>query len=124
MTEFQCNDSFMVMEYTCEKCGAVERIWNSRNNVCPFSVGCTCCSGIMTHTNWTKDRRVPDYKPPKGSRYFADWTHERAAELAKKRVESAKGTLYELHGEEADAMIEGLTVEFLNNCCSMDVLVA
>lgn len=126
MPELKCRDSYQLMEYTCDKCGTVERIWNGRDGVSPFMIKCARCGGTMQHTNWNKDRCVPDYKPPKDSRYFSDFTRERAAEAAKKRVEIFAGTEFELKPgtPEYIEMVENLTVNFLGDCCSMDVLTA
>ena len=116
--------AYLLAEYTCEKCKAVEFIWNGRNGVTPFCVNCKSCDGMMQHTNWNKDRIIPDYIPPSGTRYFAELTHDRAKELAQKRVDSFNGSEFELMGDERDTMIEELTLEFLSDCCSMDILVS
>lgn len=126
MQELKCHDSFMLMNYYCEACGTVEKIWNSRDGVTPFMIDCAKCGEHMQHVNWNQDQRIPDYKPPKGSRYFAELTRDRAAELAKKRVDAFAGSEYELKPgtPEYTEMVESLTADFLGDCCSMDILTA
>ena len=80
------NDAFKIMEYRCDKCNASEFIWNSRNNVSPFTVRCRICDGSASHVNWSRDQFRPDFKPSKGMRYFADFTIERAHEVAEQFI--------------------------------------
>ena len=123
--KFKHNDSFRLMQYTCQKCGHIEFIWNGRDNVSPFSVECSKCQkGGMNHTNWHLDRQIPDYKPPTGSRYFVDYTPERAELAANKILDAAIGTRYEVKGGEREKIKEKLIEQFLTDCCSMDIMTA
>lgn len=63
-------EAFMVMEYECDTCKTVEKIWNSRNGVTPFMIGCRYCDGISKHKNWNKDIFNPSYQPQPGERIF------------------------------------------------------
>src|SRR5438128_138761 len=46
-------EAFMLMWYECRGCGARERVWNSRDGVTPFGMGCASCgTDNMLHTNW------------------------------------------------------------------------
>lgn len=91
---YQHAEAFRLMRYGCKPrttpfgsrdgCGAVEVIWNSRDGVTPFVVGCRSCGGEMSHLPpWQDDPLVPDYMPPLGSRIFVDLTVERARQKAK-----------------------------------------
>lgn len=73
--DFQHPEAFALMEYGCEECGKVEIIWNSRDGVTPFMVGCPFCQGTMQHINWSHDRFTPNYIPPIGSRVFFSCTN-------------------------------------------------
>lgn len=89
-------EAFMLMQYECSpprtspfgpprdrpSCGATEVIWNSRDGVTPFVVGCRSCGGEMSHVRWGEDRYAPTFTPPLGSRMFVDLTAEAAREHA------------------------------------------
>ena len=85
--EFNHKEAYCLMYYRCEKCGELERLWNSRDGVTPFVIGCRYCGGEAVHIMWQYDRCVPDYKPKPAERIFIDMTKERAEEIAKKRIE-------------------------------------
>ena len=129
------NDAFKIMEYRCDKCGASEFIWNSRNNVSPFTVGCqTCEGGTMMHVNFRGDQFRPGFKPAKGMRYFCDFTKERALEVAKKHV-AAFLSFAEKNPKMYSEMIEKCTpgtdkyeehilelcTNYMTGACSMDL---
>ena len=69
-------EAFCLMNYQCEKCYAVEVVWNSRDGVTPFIIGCQRCDGSMQHINWDADRYDPDHFPIKGERVFITMTKE------------------------------------------------
>ena len=70
-------EAFFLMQYECENCGKLEKIWNSRDGVAPFIVSCRQCDdGSMRHVNWSEDVLVLDYVPQRGSRVFIDATPE------------------------------------------------
>lgn len=77
----------MLMLYKCTKCGAEEKIWNSRDGITPFGISCRECGEFAQHEHWEKDVFNPFYSPPDGSRVFVDLTLERAKEKARKQVE-------------------------------------
>lgn len=124
--EFKHHDAFMLMDYGCDKCGKVEAIWNGRNNVSPFGTSCSTqnCKGSMIHINWRHDVRVPDYKPPPGSRYFADFTRKRAEEKAAQIIKLYKGTPYEIEPgtQEYNDFYWEQVHQLMNGDCSMDIL--
>lgn len=74
-------EAFCIMTYRCKDCGHEERIWNSRDGVTPFCIGCPKCKGHNHyHVDWYMDRYAPCHtvmlKP--GDRYFITMTMERA----------------------------------------------
>lgn len=121
----EANEAYHLMQYKCDTCGVRSLIWNSRDAVTPFSVGCPC-GGERNHINWQSDvRMLPEYVPPPGyCDVFVDFSPERAKELAIKRVDSfdktefriPKGTL------EYENMVKKLTESFVNDCCSVDII--
>lgn len=121
--KIQNADAFKLMTYQCSRCYFCERIWNSRNAVSPYSVRCTECLGIMYHVDWHLDIFVTDYVLKDGDRYFSDLTQERAKELAVLRVDSAKGTDFELFETKRQQMIDHISEAFFNSDQNMDLLV-
>jgi len=77
-------EGFMVMMYECEDCNQVEHIWNSRNGVTPFMIGCRECKGHMSHIQWGKDSFNPNYKPHPHDRVFVDMSQEHANDFARR----------------------------------------
>jgi hypothetical protein len=74
---YQHSEAFCLMKYRSDDGTEEEIIWNSRDGVTPFVI--TLPSGkTASHVDWHEDRRVPDYKPPVGSRMFVDITEEHA----------------------------------------------
>jgi hypothetical protein len=88
-------EAFCVMQYRCEKCGTTDFIWNSRDGVTPFMVGCRKCEGTMQHTEWEHDRCDPGYTPRPGQRMFIDLSWEKATEIAKQIIDQWKNCGYE-----------------------------
>ena len=80
-------EAFCLMEYRCKECGASEILWNSRDGVTPFGIRCLKCGKNMLHSNWEKDRCMPDFKPNNGMRIFTDLTPEKHREYMKKRAD-------------------------------------
>ncbi|MFW6029482.1 MAG: hypothetical protein ACOCRO_04430 [Halanaerobiales bacterium] len=93
-------EAFMVMTYECEECGHVERIWNSRDGVTPFIIGCRRCDSNALHVDWGNDKFVPDYQPQKGERIFIDYTDETAKVVALELIESFAETDNPVRNEE------------------------
>lgn len=116
------NDAYQLMDYACNLCKKVERIWNGRNAVSPFGVKCNSCGGTMTHINWHNDVRNKNYVPAKGQRYFVDFTRERAEEVARKWTESFQKTEYAFPPEEVEDKIYKKIHELMNSECSMDLV--
>lgn len=81
-------EAFRLMKYLCENCKRVEWIWNSRDGVTPFIVGCRQCDGAMQHVEWQHDPYIPTFKPEVGSRMFVDLSPERAVEFVKQKIEA------------------------------------
>jgi len=79
-------EAYCLMMYKCLTCGYMERIWNSRDGVTPFMVGCERCrangvartlsEGMMQHVAWEADMFAPDYLPEEGQRVFVTMTKE------------------------------------------------
>jgi len=65
-------EAYCLMKYQCGKCQTIEELWNSRDGVTPFIIGCRKCDGSMQHIDWQDDRRVPHYVPQPGQRVFID----------------------------------------------------
>ena len=60
------------MQYTCESCGHSEMIWNSRDGVTPFTVSCSKCGGLSSHSgNWNKEKSFKTL-PDDASRVFVE----------------------------------------------------
>lgn len=75
--EHQQPEGFKLMHYRCSR-GHWEMIWNSRNAVTPFIIGCRFCTEEAEHVNWNQDEYLPDHKPAAGTRVFIDLTIEKA----------------------------------------------
>lgn len=69
-------EAFCLMTYKCEGCAKKETLWNSRDGVTPFIIGCSDegCRGQMLHVDFKLDACKPDFVPPKGMRIFVDMT--------------------------------------------------
>ena len=79
-------EAFKIMCYKCENCHRSEFIWNSRDGVTPFCVGCRECNGMANHVTWPRDIFAPDHKPRPGDRYFRDGLPEEAASIMRRRI--------------------------------------
>lgn len=65
------SEAFMLMRYACDACGHNEMIWNSRDGITPFSVGCRKCNKLANHIDWEGDIYAPDFRPQSGARIFS-----------------------------------------------------
>ncbi len=79
--KFQYVEAFCLMLYACEECGHREILWNSRDGVTPFTIGCTACEmdlkGTMSHINFAQDYRTgPKYRPWSAMRIFVNISKE------------------------------------------------
>lgn len=63
--KYEHAEAFCLMWYGC-KCGHRERIWNSRDGVTPFGMGCPSCGGSMSHVDWQKDILAPQHQLNRG----------------------------------------------------------
>jgi len=87
-------ETFCLMKYKCEKCLKEELIWNSRDGVTPFAIGCSFCKregsehGTMQHIDWSGDKYLPDYFPKFGERVFITMPKEILQLIVKARVEA------------------------------------
>jgi len=86
--KYNHKEAFCLMSYKCEKCHDVEILWNSRDGVTPFIIGCTKCNGSMKHILWVFDKCVPNYRPEKGMRIFKSHTLESYKKGAKEYAQN------------------------------------
>lgn len=105
-------EAFCLMTYKCDSCGKEEELWNSRDGVTPFIIGCKHCDGEAAHINFHRDSRLTDYKPLLGQRIFVDMTEEKKKEIAELRFEQAKGTPYEISNEDKEEFLESFLLGF------------
>ena len=88
--KFKHIEAYCYMEYTCEKCGKVEILWNSRDGVTPFCIICIDCKGTMTHSHWERDERyIMDSLDHlnEGQRYFCDLTEILYLKIINKNID-------------------------------------
>lgn len=107
-------EAFAIMRYRCEDCGLEIAIWNSRDGVTPFTIGCRArCGGTMLHVHWSHDRRDPEYMPHMGEYVFIDMPQEVKLVIARMRVEASKGTeFYPDTPEQHAELIKGIAESF------------
>jgi hypothetical protein len=79
-------EAFMLMTYSCEKCGHREKIWNSRDGVTPFIIACTRCSNEAKHINWQADVYASNLCPGRGQWMFIDMPEHFKRTIAIHRV--------------------------------------
>ena len=80
-------EAFMLMTYAC-KCGHREVIWNSRDGVTPFCMGCPSCGELsLQHINFRGDIYAPDHKTHPGQRFWRDGTPDEAEAIMRRRIE-------------------------------------
>lgn len=107
MSEHKFAEAFMLMTYACP-CGHREVIWNSRNGVTPFGMGCPSCGKTtLQHINWGGDVYAPDHKLHQHQRYWRDGTPDEAEKIMRRRLKSAEGTQWEASAEVAAELIKG-----------------
>lgn len=91
-TKHRHREAFCLMWYACEQCGARERIWNSRDGVTPFGMGCPHCGadGLrgMKHVDWNLDEYAPNHTPPPGQRIWVSMTYEQAEAYTDRRLDA------------------------------------
>jgi hypothetical protein len=79
-------EAFCLMAYRTDDGLLTEILWNSRDGVTPFCIA-SADGRNMTHVMWERDRYSPDHRPTPGQRIFVTLSEERAAELARERVD-------------------------------------
>lgn len=101
----QHGEAFMLMRYVCKNCGHDELIWNSRDGVTPFGVGCSKCDkGIANHIDWGWDAYVPNHRLRHKQRFFRDGTTDEAVKSMERRFEAMKDD-YPLEPGEKEEML-------------------
>lgn len=100
-------EAFCLMTYKCTSisCGAEEELWNSRDGVTPFVIGCRDCGSEAQHVDFDKDKFAPDYVPYEGQRIFIDMLEEKKRHIATKTLESYRGTPFEVDREDREKVI-------------------
>lgn len=92
-TQYNHKEAYCLMWYQ-SKGGHKIRIWNSRDGVTPFII--YICGQEYQHVMWQLDDCQPGYKLSGGDLYFRDFTEDEAKFFAKRRLDSCKGTAYEV----------------------------
>lgn len=109
MSKNKCDhvEAYWLMLYKCGECGFIEVLWNSRDGVTPFIIGCKNCSGESIHIIGALDKRMPNYVPLSGQRVFVNMTRERAEEIVEKRIKSVPHPAYPpMTKERFDSIVE------------------
>lgn len=101
-------EAFKLMTYRCKSCGFTEVLWNSRDGVTPFCITCPNCGKLdQEHINWRDDIYMPNHIPEKGQRIFIDFPESLKVVTARRRIQSAIGTEFELTpGRHKEALKE------------------
>lgn len=117
-------EAFCLMTYSCvgkhvpaapgsknfmdrtEGCGHREIIWNSRDGVTPFGMGCPSCGGDLQHVSWSADVYTPNHKPNHGQGIWRDGTPDDAERIMRKRIESCIGTQYECNAARTEELVQ------------------
>lgn len=98
-------EAFMLMTYRC-KCGHREVIWNSRDGVTPFAMGCPSCDDMsLQHVDWGRDVYAPKHELHEGQRFWRDGTPDEAEAIMRRRIDRMKDQ-YPLEPEEAEKLIQ------------------
>lgn len=106
MSNFLFGEAFCLMWYKCA-CGHAERIWNSRDGITPFALGCPSCGKpTLTHGAWTTDIRAPQHPLHIGQRFWRDGTPDEAAAIMNARLDSCIGTVYEVTPERRELILK------------------
>lgn len=119
-------EAYRLMTYECEFCAFRETIWNSRDGVTPFTIGCShCIGGTARHVDWFTASYAPGHKPQPGERMFVDLTKPRALEHATAFVEYMVD--YKLEGwpetiKEIERQIEKFAAQFFGDGGAPDLI--
>ncbi|MBK8199192.1 MAG: hypothetical protein IPK75_12585 [Acidobacteria bacterium] len=104
------------MKYRCDECGHQEVIWNSRDGVTPFSMGCPSCGGLsLLHCDFRGDVYAPGHALNRGQRFWRDGTPEEAEAIMRRRFEMMRAE-YPIAPERAEEIVrqirDGTCTEF------------
>ena len=80
----QHKEAFALMWYAC-KCGHRERVWNGRDGVTPYTIGCPSCGGDLGHSDWRLDIRAANHTPHVGQLVFGNGTPDEAVQIVTAR---------------------------------------
>lgn len=106
-------EAFKLMTYRCKSCGFTEILWNSRDGVTPFCVTCPKCGKLdQEHINWRGDVYAPEHIPESGQRIFIDFPESLKVVTARRRIQSAKGTKFEVPPERYDETMKDIIASF------------
>lgn len=106
-------EAFCLMRYRCDSCKFSEVYWNSRDGVTPFGRGCPRCkNSSMKHVDWNLDLYSPDHVPERGQGIWIDLPESLKRPLALARIESAKGTDFEVAPEEVENIVKTIIASF------------
>lgn len=84
---FKSKEAFCVMQYACEECGNIERLWNSRDGVTPFVISSACCDKALSkHVAFSQDWATPA-PPAYVKRVFVTMTRKLAVIAAIRQVQ-------------------------------------
>lgn len=101
-------EAFCHMVYS-PKIGDDVSIWNSRDGVTAYI--CILNGQEYSHSKWSLDRPEKNYELRDGDMFWRDMTEKEAKILAEKRIESFRGTEYEIIEEEHRKMVYDSLVE-------------
>lgn len=80
-------EAFCLMWYVCRGCGHRERLWNSRDGVTPFGMGCPSCNGNqLLHADWHLDEYAPKHQLNQCQRFWRDGTPDEAEAIMRRRI--------------------------------------
>lgn len=101
-------EAHCILWYNCEDCDHEFKTWNSRDGVTPFTCLCPECWGDAIHKDWGKDEFCPDYMPEPGDLIWIDMPDSLKTVLARVRIESFKGTDFEVPEERYGEVFMGM----------------
>lgn len=125
MTTAQYKEAFCLMWYTCQTCGHLERIWNSRDGVTPFATVCPSCGDEMRHVYWSSDKPVLEHKLHYGQKFWRDGTPDEAVAIMRSRIAQQRNAGRVLSHDEEEQIVasvrSGNSSEFREGWPMLDV---
>ena len=83
----QHGEAFCLMWYRCDTCDHAEQVWNSRDGVTPFAMGCPSCGNAsLQHVDWGSDEYAPKHELRDRQRFWRDGTIEEARASLERRL--------------------------------------